>query len=389
MKVTVLIFALTSLVLLSSTASAKNVICYFASWTVYRPGNGKFDVPDIDPSLCTHILFGFVGLGWDGRVQILDGWESNDDGLQGFQHLINLKQSNPNLKVLVSMGGWNEGSAKYSEMAANPAKRQILAADVLNFIEQHGFDGFDLDWEYPGIREGSDPEKDPANFVALLRDLHAVLNPRGYLLSAAVSGGVTNMDIAYDIPAVSELLDIINVMVYDFHGAFEDFVGHYSPLYKSHLDSTEELQSLNVASGIIHWIERGAPPSKLMLGIGTYGRSFTLADPSNTELYAPISGGGIAGPYTRQDGILGYNEICELHSDWTYVWDDEQMVPHRVSGNQWVGYDDERSVKLKVEFANSLNLGGVMIWAFDTDDFRGICGGGTYPLLRTINKTLR
>nr|BAF49605.1 chitinase [Monochamus alternatus] len=386
MKVsTVLLLVATSVVLLSASASAKNVICYFASWTVYRPGNGKFDVENIDPTLCTHIMFGFIGLYPDGTINIIDPWESDDDGLKGFTRLTSLKQSYPSLKIMVSMGGWNEGSKNYSDVAADPAKRKIMINEVVSFMEQHNFDGFDLDWEYPGLRNGSDD--DPQNYVELLTELRAALSPKGYLLSAAVTGGVANMDIAYEVSEVSDLLDFMSVMVYDFHGAFEPFVGHTSPLDASSLDDAGNA-TLNVKAGIQHWIDKGADPAKMNLGIGTYGRSFTLADPSNAELYAPITGGGTAGPYTRQDGVLGYNEICELHSDWTYIWDDEQQVPHRVSGDQWVGYDDEKSIALKVEYANEKNLGGVMVWALDTDDFLGICGGGKYPLLNTIKKTL-
>ncbi|XP_018570659.1 acidic mammalian chitinase-like [Anoplophora glabripennis] len=387
MKVsTVFLLVATSIVLLSTSASAKNIICYFASWTVYRPGNGKFDIEDIDTSLCTHIMFGFIGITTEGRISILDGWESNDDGLRGFSRLVDLTKVNPNLKVLVSMGGWNEGSEKYSIVAADPAKRKVLIDEVIQFLGEHNFHGFDLDWEYPALRNGSDI--DPANYVELLKELKAALSPKGYLLSAAVSGGVANADIAYDIPVVSELLDLINVMVYDFHGAFESFVGHTSPLSASSKDDAGNA-TLNVKAGIQHWIDKGADPAKMHLGVGTYGRSFTLADPNNAELYAPVLGGGIAGPYTRQEGVLGYNEICELHSDWTYIWDDEQQVPHRVSGDQWVGYDDEKSIALKVEYANEKELGGIMVWSFDNDDFRGICGSETYPLMRTIKRTLK
>lgn len=74
-----------------------------------------------------------------------------------------------------------------------------------------------------------------------------------------------------------------------------------------------------------------------------------------------------------------------MHSDWDYLWDNEQKVPHRVGGDQWVGFEDEKSLQLKAEFALSKNLGGVMVWALDTDDFAGWCGQ-RYPLLRTLNK---
>ncbi|KAJ8962569.1 hypothetical protein NQ318_000962 [Aromia moschata] len=377
----VLIFAIFAFISLSSVTAGKNVVCYFASWTVYRPGNGKFDVSNIDSSLCTHVLFGFIGLGEDYKVKILDSWESNDDyGYKGFEHLVGLKQSKPQLKVLVSMGGWNEGSDKYSQMAADPIKRQCSSnpwSILLSITDLMGL-----------IWTGNTLVYETTNFVLLLKELKSALQPLGLLLTAAVTGGVTNMDVAYDVPGVSQALDMINVMVYDFHGAFDDYVGHVSPLYASSLDDTDEKKLLNADAGIQHWLDKGADPAKINFGIVTYGRSFTLADSNNTQLYAPIKGGGLAGPYTRQDGVLGYNEICELHSDWTYYWDDEQKVPHRISGDQWVGYDDENSVQLKAEYAMSKNLAGMMVWAFDTDDFLGICGSENYPLLRTINRVL-
>ncbi|KAJ8962570.1 hypothetical protein NQ318_000963 [Aromia moschata] len=396
MKVSqVLIFAIFALISLSSVTAGKNVVCYFASWTVYRDGNGKFDVSNIDQSLCTHIMFGFIGLGGDYKVKILDSWESNDDyGPKGFEHLIGLKQSKPELKVMVSMGGWNEGSDRYSQMAADPIKRQVFIKSVLNFTQAYGFDGFDLDWEYPGLRDSAYPQLDKADYAMLLNELKSALHPLGLLLSAAVSGGVANADVAYDFPAVSEALDMINVMVYDFHGAFDNYVGHVAPLYASSLDDTDDKKQLNADAGIQNWLDKGADPAKINFGIVTYGRSFTLADANNTQLYAPIKGGGRAGPYTGQDGVLGYNEsrrgtkICELHSDWTYYWDDEQKVPHRISGDQWVGYDDVNSIQLKAEYVVSKNLAGMMVWAFDTDDFLGICGSENYPLLRTINRVL-
>ncbi|RZC41996.1 Glyco hydro 18 domain containing protein [Asbolus verrucosus] len=366
------------------SASAGNVVCYFTSWTIYRPDNGKFTAADIDPSLCTHVYYAFVGLREDGTVAVLDDWEIT--GLMEIEHLMSLKTQNPDLKIILSMGGWNEGSYKYSTVAKNPNARATMAKSVLEFIDKYGFDGFDLDWEYPCQRGGADEDK--ANFVTLLGELKAALNAQGYILTAAVSGGIASCKLSYDIPGVSANLDMINVMTYDFHGAFEKWVGHYAPLYASHLDETDEQKTLNVAAGLQYWLDSGADASKINLGLGTYGRTFTLANASNPDLYAPTYGGGDAGPYTRQMGVIGYNEVCAYESDWERVWDDEQKVPHKVKGTQWFGYDDEESLRYKVEFANSKNLGGVMIWSLDTDDFKGICGNGPYPLLKTINQYL-
>lgn len=175
-------------------------MCYFASWTIYRPDNGKFTALDVDPNLCTHILYAFVGLREDGSVSILDDWEMT--GLEELAHLMSLKEKNPNLKIILSMGGWNEGSQKYSAVAANPGLRQAMVNSVISFCEEHGFDGFDLDWEYPCQRGGVDEDK--VNFVTLLGELKSALNAKGWILSAAVSGGIASCKLSYDIAKVAE-----------------------------------------------------------------------------------------------------------------------------------------------------------------------------------------
>jgi chitinase len=303
MKLVAILAFLTASLALSS---AGNVVCYFTSWTIYRPDDGEYAAKNVDPNLCTHILYAFVGLNEDGTIAILDDWEIT--GLNELKHLVSLKDENPNLKIILSMGGWNEGSTKYSEVAKNANKRSTLVNSVLSFLDENEFDGFDLDWEYPGQREG-DEDVDPDNFITMLGELKTALNAKGYILSAAVSGGVGSIDISYpNAKGVSDNLDMINVMTYDYHGDWETFVGHNAPLYPSHLDETEDQKLLNVAAGIQHWIDLGADPKKINMGIGTYGRTFTLADPSNTELYAPVYGTGEQGPYTEEAGMLGYNE---------------------------------------------------------------------------------
>lgn len=95
------------------------MVCYYGSWAVYRPGNGKFDVENIDPFLCTHIVYGFTGLGNDNTIIPLDPWNDLYDGYGkgAFLRFTGLKQRNPNLKALVAIGGWNEGSEKYSRVS--------------------------------------------------------------------------------------------------------------------------------------------------------------------------------------------------------------------------------------------------------------------------------
>lgn len=131
----------------------------------------------------------------------------------------------------------------------------------------------------------------------------------------------------------------------------------------------------------------GAPASKLLLGTGFYGRTFTLSNAANHDVGAPISGGGAAGPYTRESGYLGYNEICEDINSWNVVWDNVADDPYGWKSNQWVGYDNPQSIAIKMDFLKSKGLGGAMLWSLETDDFRGLCGP-RYPLLSTINNAL-
>ncbi|KAF2899378.1 hypothetical protein ILUMI_06797 [Ignelater luminosus] len=381
-------FAIITILLSFEVVSAitDKVVCYYGSWSVYRNSKGKFTIEDIDPNLCTHAIYTFVGINLDGSIRIMD--EYNEVYNNGFKRFNGLKKLNPNLKTLVAIGGWNEGSAKFSKVAASASLRKVLVNNAVTLLSTYGFDGFDLDWEYPGQRDGSSLDK--ANFIELVKELRATFDKYGYLLTAAVAAAATSVDISYNVPALSKYLDFINVMTYDLHGSWEKFTGHNAPLYPSSQDVTAAAKELNVVACINAWIERGASPKKLILGIGIYGRSYTLADPNNAAIGAPAIGAGLPGPYTSEAGMLGYNEICEmqLSGQWAIAWSDEQQVPYTHLKNQWVGYDNPKSVTLKVNFAKKMLLGGAMIWSIETDDFRGVCGS-KYPILSAINAAIR
>ena len=131
----------------------------------------------------------------------------------------------------------------------------------------------------------------------------------------------------------------------------------------------------------------GAPANKLVLGLPFYGRTFTLSNPQQITAGSPSTGPGTSGPYTREAGFMGYNEICALDNSWNSDYSKEHEVPFIYNSNQWIGYDNVQSLVKKVNFANANNLGGVMIWSIETDDFRGKCGP-KYPLLNAVNNQL-
>ncbi|XP_076164931.1 chitinase-3-like protein 1 [Ptiloglossa arizonensis] len=367
----------------------KKIVCYFGSWAIYRPGLGKIHISDIDPRLCTHLIYTFVGISTDGEVKILDSWAdlANNSGKDGYGKFNALRQLSPGLKTLVAIGGWNEGSVKYSEVAANPEIRARFVENVVKFLKEYKFDGFDVDWEYPNQRGGKPIDKD--NFVSLLKELRHALDQHGYLLSVAAGSAEKSASLSYHIAEVSQYVHFINLMTYDYNGSWDNFVGINAPLYASSKDTGNSAE-LNVNASVRYWLSQGASAEKIVLGVPAYGRSFTLVNPVNNGIGALSSGPGNAGPYTQQGGTLGYNEICSYLSQggWTVVRDQEQRVPYAYKGNQWVGYDDPTSLLEKARYINSMGLGGAMMWSIETDDFRGTCGE-KYPLLKALNSVLR
>ncbi|CAL8130783.1 unnamed protein product [Orchesella dallaii] len=374
----------------------KKMVCYMGTWAMYRPGDGKFWPDDADPHLCTHLMYGFTKLE-NNVITVFDPWGDLKDewggGHNGYKRFTGLKEKNPDLKTLIAIGGWNEGSTKYSEMASNPSSRRTFVKSIVPFLEKYGFDGLDLDWEYPTQRGGK-PE-DRENFSDLVRELREEFDRvgRGYLLTAAVSPNTKTVEIGYEVPEIAQDLDFINVMCYDYHGFWDghEFTGHNTPLYRHPKDETYE-PFFNANDTVTYWLQAGLPKEKLIMGMALYGRGFTLARSEDHGLYAPTSGGIPQGPYTRQDGIWGYNEICEKFKEepdqWKISINEHVKAPYAFNGRHWIGYEDVESIYYKAEYARNMDLGGAMVWSLETDDFKGKCHDEPYILLRTIVNTM-
>ena len=137
----------------STAGHNKQVVCYWASWSKYRIGDGGFDIADIDASLCTNVVYTFVGLDHKtSKIKNLDSWlELSQGGGHGFfEKMSELKKSNPNLKLSAGLGGFSEGSVKFSLMANDSRRRKIFVESCLEFLGKYGFDGLDFNWIYPG-----------------------------------------------------------------------------------------------------------------------------------------------------------------------------------------------------------------------------------------------
>ena len=316
----------------------------------------------------------------------------------GFGQFAALKTYNKDLKTMLAIGGWNEGSRRFSPLVEDRDRRQVFIKSAIRFLRQYNFDGIDLDWEYPTQRAGGRPQ-DRANYATFIEEMREAFQSEAdktgkerLLISMAVPASLEYAGKGYAIDRLNEALDFFNLLTYDYHAAQEPAVNHHSPLFRPDDWSEYDFRKdLNIDATVRFYLENGATRDKLVLGIPTYGRSFTLANPDVHEIGSPATAPGEAGSGTKEDGYLAYYEICNqiLDDDWELVTQyPGYMGPYAHKGNQWVGFDDVDAVVEKAFYVAEEELGGIMFWTIDNDDFRGTCGKTPYPLIESAKEAM-
>ncbi|CAF0746969.1 unnamed protein product [Rotaria sp. Silwood1] len=395
--------------MLSYVSTEMRIVCYYPNWSLYRVTNIPILYPDtIDSSLCTHIHIAFALI--NPTTLKIEPSEKHDTHYTDafdkplYLRMHELKQHKSSLKLLVAVGGWTAGSEAFNNILTNSTTRTIFIRQTKEFLHQWNFDGIDLDWEFPGDIERGAMNNSREQFNILIKEIHESFhndsNP--FLLTAAVSADPTKVDQGYVVSDFCHYLDYVSVMTYDYHGAWDNVTGINAPLYgKNSLeeDDSDDGRWKNVNTSIHYWLSKGCSANKLNLGLAMYGRSFTLTNDSNSiSVGTETIGGGLAGPYTKENGTLAYFEICQKLRgfNWTRVFDTDAQAPYAYSSSslnsldrQWVGYDDLQSITVKVLYAKTLDLGGVMVWSLDQDDYTGLfCGQGQFPFIRRVHDIL-
>jgi chitinase len=324
---------------------------------------------DIDLTAFTHLNFAFAF--FDPTTFQMAPMTAGDETL--YRRFTALKSKKPSLKTWIAVGGWSFNDATnvpntrtaFSDMVASSANRQAFIIGLIQLLTTYNFDGVDLDWEYPTAEDRGGVKADKANFVIFMKELRAALGSR-YGISITLPASFWYLR-GFDVEALQHHLDWMNVMSYDIHGVWDSGNKHTGPYVRPHTNLTEIEEGLDLL-----W-RAGVEPSKVVLGLGWYGRSFTLANPAcNTPNGVCIfSEGGKPGECTQSAGTLTNAEINRIiaRGGVTKGFDQKAGVKWISWGlDQWVSYDDGETTQLKVAFANSRCLGGKMIWAVDQDD---------------------
>ncbi len=354
------------------------MVGYFPGWAVYAR---DFHVPEIPADRLTHINYAFANISAAGECELGDAYADTerlypgdtwDEPLRGsFGQLLELKAAHPQLRTLISVGGWT-WSERFSALARTAEGRERFARSCADFMERYGFDGIDVDWEYPvsgGLYQGA--AEDRHNYTLLLQAMRRELEARGaddgrhYLLTIAAPAGpaiIANLE----VPAIAAPLDWINVMTYDFMGAWSDRTGFNAPMRTT--AGSGEPAGFAVTDAVDAYLEAGVPADKLVLGVPFYGRSFQGVGPTDEGVFQPHTG---AGPGTWEAGVLDWEDIAanylprltrrfsaNAQSPWLY--DPTARV--------LISYDDPESLAIKARFARERGLGGLMIWEMSADD---------------------
>lgn len=356
----------------ASKSSNYKMIGYYAAWSKYS----GFAPNNIDAGKLTHINYAFANI--DSNYKIALGYPDIDEA--NIKSLNSLKVSNPKLKTLIAVGGWS-WSDRFSDVALTEKNRNTFADSCVSFIVKYGFDGIDIDWEYPvsgGLSTNKKRPEDKTNFTLLLKTIREKLDARSkvdgntYILSFAGAADAWYLK-NIELDRIIKYVDYVNVMTYDLHGPWEAYTDHNAPLY-SILNTRTNTLSNSVDSSINHWLQNGAPKDKLVMGVPFYGYIYKNVEDNNNGIFNTYRGGA---SITYDTVLSSYLNLPGYKKNF----DNRTKVSWLFNGDTFISYEDTDSIKYKGEFVKAKGLAGAMIWELSQDK-KGQLLGSLYSELK-------
>lgn len=421
----------------AAVGSNYKIVGYFPSWGIY---GRSYNVTDIDVSKVTHINYAFADICWDGKhgnpstdpgnpnkqtwpctttgIPLQQGAVPNgsivlgdpdadalrptaggpttgcwaDAACGNFGALRNLKAAHPQLKTILSVGGWT-WSNRFSDTAATDATRKVFAKSAVDALRAYGFDGVDLDWEYPNVEAipgNSYRPEDKQNYTLLLQEVRNQLDAAGaqdgkhYLLTIA-SGASQTFVSNTELTKIAQIVDWINIMTYDFHGgSWEGTTSHNTGLYGDPKDPYIANQFF-VDGAIQAYQNAGVPMNKIVLGLEFMARSwkncppgpnndgqFQTCTPDSSQVYKWSPVGTWDDSTSGNTGVFDYGDIAANYvnkNGYTRYWNSTAKVPYlyNPSTKIFISYDDTESLGYKTDYIKNKYLGGAMFWEFSSD----------------------
>ncbi|PVU88630.1 hypothetical protein BB559_004470 [Furculomyces boomerangus] len=370
-------------------------IGYFTSWSIYNNYT-----PDMIPGEnLTHLYYAFANIR-DGEIAIgdsyadiekqFDGKNNTFNGIHGNFGYLNsengdFRKKYSHIKTMIAVGGWS-WSKDFSIVARTVESRKKFTDSVVEFVTKYNFDGIEIDWEYPvsgGEPGNSYHEDDGKNFVKLVRLLSYKFKKyayekqicKRYQIGVAVSASKYTADNT-DIKKLSKYVDIINIMAYDFSGSWLSETRYHANLY----EDINNISEISANSSLHYYLEKVQDKKKLVLGCPFYARSFSslkiaandTSNGFNVQFNSVPNKGDI--PKVQEGGAISYKDLYEYtlegnSKEFESYYDDSAKAPYLYSkkNKMWVSYENNVSLKAKLDYIKQMDIGGVMVWELSQD----------------------
>lgn len=400
----------------------RKIVTYFPDWAYKNPQNEYYTADRLQWDKITHVNYAFASIGTDNKIKVTNmeaatelefPGQTNDFPYKGHFNVLNsYKKKYPNVKTMISVGGWAESTGFYT-MSQTEQGRETFANSVVDFLRTYGFDGVDIDYEYPTLHEDAGNPIDQemakplrkelyANYIKMMKTLREKVDAasakdgKDYLLTAAVTGSawvLSGMDNPEDY---LKYLDFVNLMTYDFHGSWNGYVAHNSALYSDSRDPETKPLGYSYLSTdwAVKYYSGAIDPSKIVIGVPLYTRGWEKVTPSSYP--GGLYGSSWQGAVDKSEGwgATGINNIwhdklpngeeepggsnplwhvknllADKSLGYERYWDDVSKVPYVWNEKEkvWLSFEDEQSMGEKMDYVVNNNLGGVMFWEADGD----------------------
>lgn len=352
------------------------IFCIFNHSSYKRDKEWAFRTGLINGRLCTHVVYASAKVTADDLASADPGF---DLVKEGFKNLALLKTKYQHLRVLVSFGEYERGSANLSILASSAVRRAKFSQNVLSWLTENDYDGVHVHWTIADAGRCGSPH-DAAWLSKLVDKLRLTLS-RNYTIALTIPPFKSRRP-GYALDNLVANVDYLIVQTHDIHGPYEN---------ATHCASPFNSEGPSLISALTDVVE-DVPPyttQKICFSLSLAALSFRLGivnSPDRDLMPARVLGPGIEGNFTGTRGRMAFYEVCVLGDHSAYM-DFKEICSYKGLANNWISYENPMSLSSKVsEIFRRLNIYCVVMWDIDMDDAKGTCGLGRTPLLASVHK---